>query len=159
MVPAAGAPHCRWVSCEEDVTGLDVAVDESRRVSAGERIGDLAGDVQRIRQRQLAFLVQPLGHRHAVDERHYIIWEPIYRAGVEHWHDVGVLKPRRDPNLAHEPFAAEDGRKLPAENFYCNPRLVHEIAGEVHGRHPAATGLPLDLVPAADDILRVYRCR
>ena len=40
-------------SCEQDVLGLDVAMDDAVRVRVGECLGDLAGDAQRFVDRQL----------------------------------------------------------------------------------------------------------
>ena len=45
---------------EQNVVGLDVAVDDAALVRVGERVGDLAQHAPRLVDRQLPVLVQPL---------------------------------------------------------------------------------------------------
>src|SRR5207302_10241176 len=55
---------------DEDVVGLDVAVDDAAPVRVGERVGDLARDTRRVADRQAALLLQLLTYRRPVDAPH-----------------------------------------------------------------------------------------
>ena len=43
---------------EQDVLGLDVAMDDAVRVGVAERVGDLAGDAERVVERELPLAIR-----------------------------------------------------------------------------------------------------
>ena len=76
---------------EQDVLGLDVAVDDALLVGVPERVGDLAGDPDGVVDRQLRLPVEPVAQRLALDERHDVVEEAVGLARVVQRQDVRVL--------------------------------------------------------------------
>ena len=55
---------------EQDVLRLDVAVDDAVGVGVAQRVGDLAGDLERVVDGELLFAVEPVAEGLALDEGH-----------------------------------------------------------------------------------------
>ena len=94
------------VGGEEQVLGLDVAVDHAVPVRVLERPGGLGGDPERPVHRQLPLPPEPIPQRLALDERH---GEPELAGGlarVVDSQDVGVLQPGGELDLALEALGA-----------------------------------------------------
>ena len=92
---------------EQDVLRLDVAVDDAALVRVLERFGRLAGDAERVVQRELLLAVEPVPERLALDERHDVVEQPLGLARVVEAEDVGVLEGGGDADFAEEAVAAE----------------------------------------------------
>ena len=123
---------------EQDVVGLQVAVDDAAVVGVGHR---LAGAEERPKQPhpagQAALFCQQHRQGPPPDDPHGVPGPSVVvAAGVEDRHDAWVVERRRDPRLSLEPHRGRAVRvaarglegDLPAE-------LV--IFGEVDGAHPA----------------------
>ena len=65
---------------QQDVLGLDVAVDDAVAVGVVERAGDFGGDAHRVGDRELLLAIQPVAERLALDERHDVEEEGVGRA-------------------------------------------------------------------------------
>ena len=55
---------------QQDVFGLDVAMDHAALVGVRERIGDVGSDAHRVGNRQLVFALQTSAQRLPFNERH-----------------------------------------------------------------------------------------
>ncbi len=87
---------------DEDVARLDVAMHDATLVCIGERIGDLARDVERIVEWKLLLALEACGQRLAFDIRRDVILEPTDASRVEDRENVRMLEARSDLNLALE---------------------------------------------------------
>ena len=115
-------------------------------VGVAERVGDLAGDLHRIAHRELAFAVQPLGERLALDIRHDVVEEPAGLAGVVHRQDVRVVELGGDLDLAQEAVGPRAWRRARGGAPSARPAVVLEVLGQKDRGHAAAAELALDRV-------------
>ena len=97
---------------QQNVLRLDVAVDDAKRVCVRQRVRDLAGDRDRVLDRQLRLALQSSAERLALHERHHVVKEAVRVAGVEHRQDVRMTQARGDLDLALEALAIHGRRQL-----------------------------------------------
>ena len=90
---------------EEDVRGLDVAVDEPARVRSVERARDLATDGERPLRLERAFLGEQRLQFAAGDVAHSQVELPVDLAGVVDRDNVRVLERSCNLRLRQEPLA------------------------------------------------------
>jgi hypothetical protein len=135
---------------EHDVLGLEIAVDDAMAVGLGQRVGDVAQDPDAFADRELPFLHELLAQRQAGHVRHDVEQQVVRRAGVVQRQDVGVLQGGRHLDLAEEPFLAERGRELFAQQLERDLAVVPEVVSEVDGRHATGTELALDGIAAGE---------
>ena len=118
---------------QEDVGGLQIAVNDPLAVSEGQPAQQLARDVQRPPERQRSFLEQ-VRQRLALEQLHHQKRHAVVDSGIRHRNDVRVGQRRQRPRLPLEtPAPLRDGgrilvqhldRHLPAEVDL--PRAVHD---------------------------------
>ena len=99
--------HQRVPAAEQDVLRLDVAMDDALPVGVGQRVGDLARDLQRVLHRELGLARQAVPQRLALDVGHDVVEEAVGLARVVQRQDVGMAQVGRDLDLAQEPLGAE----------------------------------------------------
>ena len=135
------------VLIEEQVRGLDVAVDEPARVCRVERSGSLLSDPNRTSRFQRA-LAEHLLQVGAVDEAHRDVQLAVDLAGVVNGDDIRVLERRRQPRLAQEALPERSIRsEVRGKQLQCDVAVEREIARAVDDPHPAAADDRLDPVP------------
>jgi hypothetical protein len=140
---------------EEQVLGLDVAVDDAVAMRVLERLRRLAGDTERVLDRELPLPPEPVAERFALDERHREPEASGRLAGVEDRQDVGMLEPRGEPDLSEEALGPERVRQLGMEHLERHRAVVLEVAGEEDGGHAAAAELALERVGRAQPFLEL----
>src|SRR6266480_3116838 len=77
---------------EQDIGGLDVAMNNAARVGERERVGDLTQYPERFREGKPSATLEPLTQRLAGDVRHDVVEEIPTRAGREDGQNVRVLQ-------------------------------------------------------------------
>ena len=102
-----------WPSAEQDVLGLDVAVDHAVAVGVVQRVGHLAGDPH-ARPRPASCLSRPSRSRRLSPSTNGMVNQsrPVGVARVVAREDVRVLQAGGELDLAQEPLGAERGREL-----------------------------------------------
>ena len=118
------------------------------RVSQGTR--HLAGNSERVGQRQLSFAREPPAQRFTLDVRHDVIEETLGLSRVDQGQDPGVIQPGRNVDLTLEALEADTRGQVGMENLDRNRSTVLQILGQVHRRHAATTDLPLQVVAVAE---------
>ena len=136
--------HQGMAFLEQDVFRLDVAVNDVAGMGALQRVGDLAGELDRLAQGQLFLPVQPGPQRLPFDERHDVVEEAGGLAGVVQGQNIGMLQVGRDPDLPEEPVGADRGRQLRPQNLDRHRPIVPGIERQVHGGHASLADQPLD---------------
>ena len=131
---------------EEDVLGLDVAMDHALPVGVLERLRRLTRDADRVRDRERRVSAQALAEALAVHVRHREPELPGRLAGVEYRQDVRMLEPGGRLDLAQEALRPELRGALPAQDLERDWPPVPHLVREVDRRHPAAPDLALDHV-------------
>jgi hypothetical protein len=137
----------RVARAEQDVRGLDVAVDDPPLMGVCQRVRDFPGQAQRVVRRQRTFPVQPLAQRLSLHERHHVVQHAVHVARIVHRQDVWVIELGRDLDLAQEAVGAQRGGQLGAHHLHGHLPAVLEVLREIDGGHPALAQDPLDPVP------------
>ena len=146
--PAPGA-------LEQDVVGLDVAVDDRERVGGGERVGGLLHDAADFLRGQLAPALDPRAERFAVDQAHDEVDQAAALVDVVDRDDVGVRQARGGLRLAGEALAdflleGELGR----EHLDRDAALQPLVAGAIDHPHPASADLAFDRIRVSQRLFR-----
>ena len=131
---------------EQDVLGLDVAVDHALAVGVIEGVGHLAREPERPRRLERSLPVEQVAERALVDAGHDVVQQAAGVAGIEQRQQVGMLEPRRDPDLPQEALGAELRAEAGLQHLEGDGAVVAEVAGAVDHRHAAVAELPLDRV-------------
>ena len=132
------------VAGEQQVLGLDVAVDHAVPVGVLERPGGLGGDPERLVHRQLPLPPEPVAERLALDERH---GEPELAGGlarVVDGEDVRVLQPGGELDLALEALGAERVGQVGVQHLERDRPVVPQVLGEEDRGHAAPPELALE---------------
>ena len=131
---------------QQDVLGLDVAVDDALAVGVVEGAGDFGGEADGVGDGEHAFAREAGAQRLAGDERHDVVEQAVGVAAVEQREDVRMLQARGGADLAEEAFAAEGGAEVGMEDLDGDVALVLEVVGEVDGGHAALAEFALEAV-------------
>ena len=132
---------------QQDVLGLDVAMDDVVAVRVVERVGHLAHDSHRLLDRQGAVGLHSLPQREPLHHRHHVEQEAVGFSRVVQGKDVRVRQSRREPDLTHEALASEGFGEVGLEHLDGHRAVVLEVVREVHGGHASHAELALDAVP------------
>ncbi len=135
---------------KEDVLRFDVAVHHAVRVRVGERVGDFAGDLNRVLDRQLALPHHARPQRFPIHERHHAVQQFVCLAGVMHGEDVRVGERGGDVDLAEETLAAYRAGDRVDEHLDRHAAVVPHVVREIDRGHPTAADLAIDRVPAGE---------
>jgi hypothetical protein len=142
---------------EQDVLGLDVAMNHAALVRVRERIRHFAGDPQRVAHGQLLLAEQPVAQRLAFDERHHVAQDAVAFARVVQRNDVRMPEARSGGDLAQKPIEADGGGEIGAQHLDGDPASVSDVVGEVDSGHAARAELSLYPVSASKSDGQVRR--
>jgi hypothetical protein len=150
---------------EQDVLRLHVAVHDAGAVRVGERARHVARDVHGVVDRERPLPLEPPAEALPLDERHRVVQHAALElAGREEGHDVRVLQPRGEADLALEPLRGEPLGEVGAEHLHDHLSPERGLVGDEDAAHPPATELPLDGVGRTErplqpvvDVRRAHR--
>ena len=134
------------VFVEEDVVGLDVAVDHAVTLGLGEGAGHLRHDAQGVGLRQGTIARQQAGHAPAGEIVHHHVAQA--RRGVAphivHRHQMGMVDAPCQPCLAQEPHheARITRRDFRCQNLHRHRRAQDGMRRQPHAGHPPAPQFP-----------------
>jgi hypothetical protein len=146
---------------QQDVLGLDVAVDDAALVGVVEGGCDFLGEADGVGDGELLLAGEAVAEGLAFDVGHDVVEElgadatrsfaalrmtKVRGARVEEGQDVGMLQVRGGLDLAEEALGADDGGEFGAEDLDGDLAVVLEVVGEVDGGHAALAELALEAV-------------
>ena len=153
-VDDAGVQAAVVAGLDEDVVGLEVAMDDADRVGGGEGVGDLRAEVGDGARAELAVGVEVLGEADAADQLDHEVGAAVGElAGVDRAGDVRVIDAGGGDGLALEAGAGLGvARELGADDLDRDLLAQLEVLGDVDGAHATFTEQLDDAVAAVDDL-------
>ena len=139
---------------EENVLGLDVAVDDALLVRVAKRVVHFERDRDRVFDGQHSLAIQAIAERFALHERHHIVEEIARHARVVQTEDVGVMQLRGESNLALEPLGAEGRGEVRHEDFDRYFATVLDVVREIDDGHSTPPKLADNIVLALERSLQ-----
>ena len=133
---------------QEQVLGLEVAVDDPLLVGRGQAVGDLGPVLDGLLQREPAG-AQPLAQRLALEQLRDHVGDAAFEADVEDREDVRVVEGARRPRLALEalePVGVDRGRAR--QHLDRDVAAEAGVAGAIHLTHASCAEQTTDLVGA-----------
>src|SRR5262249_8143162 len=118
---------------EQDVLGLQIAVDDARAVRMVQGVGDLAGETYGLAYRNASVPVQSSAQGFALDERSDVVDETARFARVVEREDVRMNEASGDADFLEEAFAPMPCRVVDLQHLDRDAALMAEIVGEKHG--------------------------
>src|SRR5688500_13011430 len=137
-------------TAQQDIVGLDIAMDDAATVCIAQCVGDLAYDPEGIVNRKLFLAVEAVTQRLALDVWHYIVEQPFRFTGIEQREDVRMIQLRRDRNLAEKSFGTQGRGEVRLENFQGNRPIMPEIPCAIHCRHTTPSDFVGEVVPPCE---------
>ena len=141
---------------QQNVLGLDVAVDDAVAVRVVERQRCLARDAHRLANRQLSLARHPVAERLALHERHRVPELTARVARVVDGQDVRMLKLGSEFDLALESLGTERRGEIGEQDLEGDRPVALFVDGEIHCRHAAATELSIDAVPSGEALAKAF---
>ena len=138
-------------AAEQNVLGLDVAVDDAVGVGVRQGVRHLGGERDDLVHRQLLLPAQPAPQGLAIHERHDEIRRLAARAvvdgaRVEDREDVGMLKAGRELDLAEKAGDSAGPAQLRPDDLDRHVAAVSQVLRQVDRRHAARADLALESV-------------
>ena len=144
---------------QQQVRGLDVAVDEAAEMDRVERGTGLVGDPRRPLRLQGTDDAHQRPHVGALDVAHRQVRDPVVLADVVDGDDVGVLDGCGGARFGQEPLAhASLLEQFGCDHLQRDDPVEVELAGAVDDAHPAATDDRFDPVPCEQDARGEHVC-
>jgi hypothetical protein len=146
---------------QEDVVGLEVAVDDPHGVRSGERLRNLAADVQSVAERDPTLAIDGLSEGDALQIFHHDVRGAVGKPSeIEHLHDVRAADRRGRLRLGHEPtHGLVVLSQILADDLESDRLIEHRMAAAINDAHRPEAEQALDQVAICYDFpqIRVRR--
>ena len=129
------------------------------RVRERQRVEHLAQQPHDVGHRQRALARDARPQRLAGDVRHRVVQRAVGRPRREDRHDMRVLHPRDELDLAPEAIGTHPDRRFAREHLDHDVAVERQIVRHEHARHPTAAELALDAVAVTERTLEGRRER
>ena len=140
----------RLTRLDQDVLGLDVAVDDAPVVRELQRRRDRLRDAERIRHGELLLAVDPLAQRLPLHEGHDVVEDPALVPRIVEPEDVRVLQVGGRLDLGQEALPADHGGEFGLQDLDRDLAAVLHVLGEVDDGHAALAQALEDAVAAVE---------
>jgi hypothetical protein len=147
------------VVAQEDVLGLDVAVDDAALVRARERLRHVRDDERGVRGRDAPPLHQELAQIAPLEQLHHDVGLALGRhAVVEHLHHVRAAEVRRRVRLLGEPLdVLAVVEQVERQELHDDGGAEREMVRDPHPTHPAHPQLADETDGRAHQVARTMR--
>ena len=135
------------IPVEQDVLGLDVAMNHAAPVRVRERVADFRGEPQCLAHAEAPLAGQTVTERLSFDERHDVIQAARRFARVVQGQDVRMPEVGSRFDLAKEAFRTERACQVGMQHLDGNRPAMSEVSREKHRRGSANAELTLEDVP------------
>ena len=135
---------------QQDVLGLDVAVDDAVAVGVRQRGGHRAHDPERDVDRELPLARQPVAQRLAPGVGHDEIEQAVAFARVVERENLGMGQPRGDADLAQEALGLVPVAPGRAEHLHRHLTPVLQVLRQIDRGGTAAADLLQDAISVGD---------
>ena len=131
------------VTRQQNIFGLDVAVDDAFSVSVMQSPRDVAKNRDDLPNGKRSHLAHARAKRFSADERHRVVRDAVGNSCGQNRDDVRMLERSGDSDFPREPLTAYLGRYIRPQHFhdYLAPESL--FAGEEYARHASAAELAL----------------
>ena len=129
---------------DQDVRGLEIAMENAGRVRRGEASGDRCPHARHFRRREPAVPAQQCLEVVALDQLHGEEGSGAVSADVMDTTDGGVRDPPRQPHLVDQPTTVH--RAVDPQGLERDREVEHEVVHGVDHAHATDTEQPLDSV-------------
>ena len=144
----------RMVSRAQHVLGLEVAVDDARRVRCVERVRNVPQQLDALPHGNPPQSRQPVAQRLPFEMRHHVVEEAVHLARIDQRQDVRVGQLSGDAHLGEEALHAHVGGDLRVKHLEHDVPVVLVLARAEHRRAAAAAERPNDRVPLAQRLFQ-----
>ena len=134
------------VNPEEQIAGLDVAVDDPLAVRSVERRQQVASQLSARVDGQASVLFQVVLEGFALQVFHHVEVEAVPLVDLVDRHDVGVPQGGQDLRFPHEPLCGCRGPQLLLQDLDRPQAVERNVADQEHGPHAATAELAQQLV-------------
>ena len=139
---------------DQDIFRLDVAMDQMLVVPAvGERIDQIAGDLQGPARPDAAAPPQQGQHGFTLDQLHGVVVKPFAAAGIVNLDDVGMVEDGGGPRLMEEAldvFCRAGVSLMKEKDLDGNGAAEVELDGAINDTHAAASNLVFEFITTQD---------
>ena len=135
---------------QQDILGLEVAMDDATAVSVMQCVSHLRGDSKYVLERQSPVSPQSVPKRLAVHIRHGVPEEARSTAGIVKRDDVRMGEAGKKLDLTPEPLGSQHVGEVGVKSLESNGPVVLEISGQEDRSHTAAPELALNGVGARE---------
>src|SRR3954468_7197333 len=137
-----GEHRTAGTALEQNVLGLEIAMDDTLAVRVVERQGEVVERATRFLRLQRALYTQPFGERLTMHVLHHDVDELLYFAEGVHRDDVRVAQPRCHARLTTESLAILVRRgELSSQHLDGDETMERDVASEVDDTHTATAEL------------------
>src|SRR6266850_989031 len=127
-------------------------MDHPVGVRVAQRVQHLAGDADRLLERNLGLPSKPLAQGFPVDVGHRIPQEPAGLPRIEERKNVGVAEVSGRLDFVPETLRAEAGGEFGVQDLERDRAVMLEVPREVHSCHAAPAELALDRVAITEGL-------
>ena len=143
---------------DEDVVGLDIAMDDAGAMGLGEGIGDFTKPADNQRNGDGPLAIDAFTEGLAIDQGHHVVEQRSVAcpgmsgdlATVDEAKNVGMLELGCDADFAEEPVTAQRGGEVGAEDLDRHLSFVADILGDPDRGHAALPEQALEPVTSLE---------
>jgi hypothetical protein len=142
--------HHSFAGFQQDVLGLEIAVNDPVLVRTRQRGEDMLRDADGFTQGQLPLTGESLPERLALDIGHRIPELARSFTGIEQGNNVRMLQASDNPDFLNKTFSTQDVGQVAPKNLEGYQSIMLQVVREIDRGHATPAELPFEHVPISD---------